>query len=86
MTVVNGDIGHQMGYVLVDSDTLVVDLIMIQTVAPVIFEITRPAALLTAWPILLEAIESEVIFRYTLTGHNKDGSQKEDVIIPGLGV
>jgi hypothetical protein len=75
-----------MGYVLVDADTLVVDLISIWTVAPLIFEITRPAGLLTAWPILLDAIESEVIFRYTLTRHNEDGSQKEDLIFPGLGV
>jgi hypothetical protein len=86
MTVVNGDIGHQMGYLLIDQFTLVVDLISMFFVAPLIFEITRPAGLLTPWPLLMEVLESEVIFSYTFTRHNEKLSRKEGLIFPGLGV
>lgn len=88
MTVVNGDIGHQMGYLLIDEDTLVVDWMCSGSVVPLIFEITRPAGLLLAGPLSasLKDMESEVIFSYTLTVHNQGRGQKEEIIYPGLGV
>lgn len=89
MTVVNGDIGHQMGYLLIDESTLVVDLIGGMTVLPLVFEITRPAGLITVVPILdpeVGLLPEPVIFSYTLTVHNKERGQKEEIIFPGLGV
>ncbi|PMD11942.1 hypothetical protein NA56DRAFT_541435, partial [Hyaloscypha hepaticicola] len=50
MTVVNGDIGHQMGFLLIDEFTLVVDLVSCLSMIPLVFEITRPAGLLTVCP------------------------------------
>jgi len=90
MTVVNGDLGHQMSYLLIDDDTLVVDLMKSGSVAPLIFEITRPAGFLTICPLIGEEVgfiyEPEVIFSYKLTVHNKERGQKEEIIYPGLGV
>lgn len=90
MTVVNGDIGHQIGYLLIDEFTLVVDLVSCLSIAPLVFEITRPAALLTVCPLhdldVGYIYKSEAIFSYTLTVHNKERGQKEEIIFPGLGV
>ena len=89
MTVVNGDIGHQMGYVLVDEFTLVVDFVACLTVVPLVFEITRPAGLITVYPLLdpeVGLLPDPVIFSYTLTVHNKEHGQKEEIVFPGLGV
>jgi hypothetical protein len=87
MTVVNGDIGHQMSYLLVDADTLVVDLMSSGSVVPLIFEITRPAGFLTFYPLTgTDALQTEVIFSYKLTVHNKERGQKEEIIYPGFGV
>ena len=89
MTVVNGDIGHQMGYLLIDEFTLVVDLVGCLTVVPLVFEITGPAGLITVVPLLdpeVGLLPESVIFSYTLTVHNKERGQKEEIIFPGLGV
>jgi hypothetical protein len=86
MTVVNGDIGHQMGYLLIDQFTLVVDLVSVFFLAPLIFEITRPAGLLAPWPLFMDQLESEVIFSYMLTRRNEKLSRKEGLIFPGHGM
>jgi hypothetical protein len=89
MTVVNGDIGHQMGYLLIDECTLVVDLES-PSIVPLVFEITRPAGLLTAYS--LHGVDfgyhnnAEAIFSYTLTVHNRERGHEEEIIFPGIGM
>jgi hypothetical protein len=74
---------------LIDEFTLVVDFVACLTVVPLVFEITRPAGLITVVPLLDPdegLLPDPVIFSYTLTVHNKERGQKEEIIFPGLGV
>jgi hypothetical protein len=68
ITVVNSNIGYQVGACLLDLYTLVVDFVCVWPVSHVVFETTRPAGILKSDPIelSLEAQEHEAIFHYEL--------------------
>jgi hypothetical protein len=69
ITVVNAEMGYQVGPCLLDIFTLVVDFMAKWPVSHVVFEITRPAGILKSGmtEIELEVAESEAIFHYEMT-------------------
>ncbi len=67
ITVVNGDVGYQMGACLINPFTLVVDMMSKWRVPQIAFEITRPVGLLTYQPHSgenLADVESKIIYHY----------------------
>lgn len=92
MTIVCGDLCHQMGWVLIDDRTLVVDLDVPHEVnlPRLVFEISRPAGLLICSPPKYTAGSEELIsftvspspsdrvFAYTLAG--------KDITVPHYGL
>ncbi len=78
ITIVNGDIGHQMGWLQVSPSSFVVELAACVPVFEFILEYTRPAAMLSAAWDLTAAYEDEP-FSYTLEVKGKD------LTIPGPG-
>lgn len=81
MQVVNGSMGHQMGWALLDESTFLVDL---RTNFPIIrltFEITRPAAILCPFRIDDDILRDEKTYSVTL---ERDGKKLIDVPTPGM--
>ncbi|RAL60601.1 hypothetical protein DID88_009796 [Monilinia fructigena] len=92
MTIVCGDLCHQMGWVFIDGRTLVVDLDVPHevTLPRLVFEISRPAGLLICSPPNYTAGSKELIsftaspspsdrvFAYTLAD--------EDITVPHYGL
>ncbi|KAE9371245.1 hypothetical protein N431DRAFT_467435 [Stipitochalara longipes BDJ] len=69
ITVVNAEMGYQVGACLLDIFTLVVDFIALWPVSHVTFEITRPAGILKSGTIEVELevqVENEAIFHYRM--------------------
>lgn len=70
ITVVNAELGYQVGACLLDIYTLVVDFVCLWPVAHVVFETTRPAGIFKAVTIKTELeekmYEEEAIFHYEL--------------------
>jgi hypothetical protein len=80
MQVVNGDVGHQMGWLKIDESTLVIDLRTCFPLIQLVFEITRPAAIFSPVVLTPDLFDPAEPFSYTLR-HNG-----QEVVVPGLGV
>ncbi|KAF5871481.1 uncharacterized protein Bfra_007999 [Botrytis fragariae] len=85
MRILDGDFGHQMGWLKIDKSTLVMSFACTFPVQRLVSEIARPAALYFTWGIVKEFIEfkednGDRVFSSTLA--LPDGGV---VDIPGLG-
>jgi hypothetical protein len=79
MTIVNGDTGSHMGFLLVDEGTLVVDFDLPYSVFPLFMEITTPIAFLRDFPITMTDYRNYEIYEYTLPHKGKTFN------VPALG-
>jgi hypothetical protein len=77
--IVDGSIGCQMGFVLINKETLIIDFSMSPYVFPLFMEIDRPLAIFRGMPLDKERYEDAPI---------KDTTLHEDsraVIVPASG-
>ena len=86
MEIVNGEAGHQEGWLELDEDTLVLNFRAEIILCPLAFEITRPAAFFSVRDeSRLGAMNPKLMWytAYSTTIHDRSGTE---IKIPGLGM
>ncbi|KAL5330603.1 hypothetical protein ACEPPN_000121 [Leptodophora sp. 'Broadleaf-Isolate-01'] len=86
MEIVNGEAGHQEGWLELDEDTLVLNFRAEIILCPLAFEITRPAAFFSVRDeSRLGAMNPKLMWytAYSTTIHDRSGTE---IKIPGLGI
>lgn len=91
--LVNGDIGHQVGWTKLDEDLFVVSIQQDVTTpwieypdAQMLFEITRPAAFLTHQPLTMTDEYCPMSYQREIFSLTLCAGKYNEVTIPGLGL